>query len=55
MVHFKKSMWPWLDLNDDTQGQISSTLLSFPSTQTTFVWNIFFENAYFFRYFAVSS
>jgi len=48
-------MWPWPDLNNDTRVQISDILLLPLSTQTTFVWNIFPENAYFSRYFAVSS
>jgi len=50
MIYSKKSMWPWLDLNDVTQGQISATLL-YPPIQTTFVWNIFSENAPLEKYF----
>jgi len=54
VIHLNKSMWPWPNINDVTQGQISDILLYPPFIQTTFVWNIFSENALPKKYFGAT-
>jgi len=56
-IHLKNSEtlpWSCPDLNNATHGQINSNFLCLPSIQTTFVWNIFSEDASLKKYFGAT-